>query len=409
VQPNADYSARRFRLAAGIIYLSANLARLDRHLKFIDEDYWRNPEIRRQFFRAERSCIEQNTFETEGGGSTEESAYLTCRTEWMTRHGMDQVKQRILVLKALIAERHNILSVDLGSGEYLYQAVYSRLIAAAGFPDPATPVRPTVLRLPTGEGNRDPIPLSTTFEDEIESRLESLSEPHDRGRLEALLRGNSEQVGIATLIDRLWRRCSSPMRTRLRGSVLPSNIVLNGLPPWCSWPGIRNFGRRQNLSLPTWEVYWILIPPRQPFQNYFRTDHQERTQLRYATYAGVIGLTVAALFSLGSTLLGAGALSAAGGATASVGAATGTTAASSGFMGLSAGTWMTGIALASTGIAGYGAYRSHEDSRLSNHLFLGSRRSGSSVIAARDRVMSREDYQLFISSATHLFFSSPLD
>lgn len=407
VQPNADYSARRFRLAAGIIYLSANLARLDRHLKFIDEDYWRNPEIRRQFFRAERSCIEQNTFETEGGGSTEESAYLTCRTEWMTRHGMDQVKQRILVLKALIAERHNILSVDLGSGEYLYQAVYSRLIAAAGFPDPATPVRPTVLRLPTGEGNRDPIPLSTTFEDEIESRLESLSEPHDRGRLEALLRGNSEQVGIATLIDRALEKmllANEDSLERLCSAIEYRVEWTSPLVQLARYPELWEEAKSQFAYL---GGLLDFDSAQAAFSNYFRTDHQERTQLRYATYAGVIGLTVAALFSLGSTLLGAGALSAAGGATASVGAATGTTAASSGFMGLSAGTWMTGIALASTGIAGYGAYRSHEDSRLSNHLFLGSRRSGSSVIAARDRVMSREDYQLFISSATHLFFRVP--
>jgi hypothetical protein len=410
-----QFEENQSQLSRGLMLLAASLARMDQHLKYIENDFWADARIRAEFERTERHCFvdsASNSGTRMGSGvdvmdpttieQDRQAQFDACKESWMRRHGMDRVREQIQAFKSLLAQRYNILNLDMG-GVLLYQQIYDKMVALGGFPSRNSRMSPARPVLPRGT---DPIPFESTFDEAVEAKLDALSLRQNRDRLDrivegATIAGRGQVTGTAAVIDAALIRMLAENTTQLtelcraedRDYRLDSRSALIALARYPElWAEAR--ARYQYLgSLIDFDA------AEQSFLRYFAAEQQDAQLRRYGAYAGVIGLTVAAFFTLGSSLL-------AGGAVAGTGAAV-EGAAGASFLGLSSGTWVTGTALATTALAGYNSYQSTRSHVLSQSLFYGSARSGNARTAASDTSIAEADYHLFISSLLNLGVSLP--
>lgn len=362
--------ALRARLLLGLAYISAQITKFDRQIKFIEEDFWNNPTITVEFYDQELEKRYRQAKLDPDLNALEHSV----KEQWLSRHGMTDILATLAGHREYLLDRYHLLASEV-DGAPLYQQIY-KAMQKVGFPaaDQAQPLPSP--HLPSGT---DPIQMPSSFEQALNSALNNLS-----------------SSGQNQILSELNAAVNAKIDKALITSLEANTDRLNALTQIMDYDGSRSsplleLARYPDLWAAATQKYQYLSGiihlkgARDEIDRFLTRKDTQTKQIRYATYGAGIGLGVA------SMILSAGTT-----ATAASGAQ-----AAAALLGIPLRTWLVG----SAGILGSGAFAaqstydyvaSEEAAKMSKGLFLGTAAIGTHQGMKDALLMAEGDFRTMI-------------
>jgi hypothetical protein len=367
-----DYNeALRTRLLLGLAYVSAQLTKFDQQLKFIETDFWKDPDIAYQYHREEIQPVLQAQTQgaAAGGGSAPSDLTNSHRQQikrnWYERHQMIDVVSALAGHREYLMDRYHLLGVEI-NGKPLYQVLYAAM-EKQGFPSAGLKQPVSEHRLP---GGSDPIPLPDVFEKAVNAAFDRNTAADSQGNfLSELYRVGNPRIDDALLQS---LRANSD-----RLEALTSEIHYDG----SRSSKLLELARYEDLWAATLDKYGYLSGiidlqgGHDEIASYFKRRDKTAKHVKWVVYGVGIGIGIAAtVFSFG-TAAEAGAL-----------------------LGVPLRAWLIGSATITSGQAYIDYVDSSESAKVAQGLFLGTAHVGSYSEMTGALELKKQDFHFLLAS-----------
>jgi hypothetical protein len=134
-QEPAYDSRLRERMLLGLVFVSAQLAKFDQQIKFVDKDFLNTRPINVEYYQAE---ILPDAKIAAGAGAIPDlgDIYERNHKAWLTKHQMAEPLAAWAAQREYLLNRYHLLDAGVG-GKPLYQRIYEKMEIVADFPPAA--------------------------------------------------------------------------------------------------------------------------------------------------------------------------------------------------------------------------------------------------------------------------------
>jgi len=363
--------ALRLQMVRGLIYISAQLSKIDQALKYFQKDFWDNSKIADEFYLQQVEKLKKESLEQ---GKEAPLLILTdhLKQEWMDEHGMTDTLAALAGQREYLLDRYHLLAIEVDKVP-LYQHIYDAL-EKVSFPDNAMVQKVTVEHLPPGI---EPIPFATEFESQVDQQLERMGQADGAQMVEESAYFVDSKIDKALLIS------LKNNTEKLEELTRDTDFTGAGSP-------MADLAQYDDL----WDVaqkrYGYLAgminfkEARESSKKYIKAVEDSKAKLRYTAYGVGIGLGIVGTIAT----MGTGAEVVA--------------------LGLTAKQILFGASLVTTAQAGFDYVDSKKSATLARGLYLGSAKNGSYKLTKETQIVSEESYQYLIVNLVMLGCQLPL-